>query len=158
MGAGTEASSAEPLFTISLIGPFSLETADGTRITVSSKRGQALLAMLATSAKGERARGWLESTLWCDRPADQAKSSLRKELSNLRKVVNGHGAELLNADSGLIWLDMDILNVEAERTQGDQEFLEGLDIPGEESFEDWLREQRAAVQQQEVAKSVAVAP
>lgn len=143
MGEGKEAPDAGPLFTLSLIGPLSLETAAGVRIGVSSKRGQALLALLATSAKGERARSWLESMLWCDRPSDQAKSSLRKELSNLRKVVNAHGAELLHADSALIWLDTDILEIEAERTCGDQEFLEGLDIPGEESFEDWLRKQRA---------------
>lgn len=142
MGEGDKGPAAA-LFTISLIGPFSLETADGVRIAVSSKRGQALLALLATSAKGERARGWLQSMLWCNRPADQAKSSLRKELSNLRKTVNAHGAQVLNADGALVWLDLDVVTIEGQRAPGDQEFLEGLDIAGEEAFEDWLREQRA---------------
>ena len=145
MGREKEAPGTGPLFKLSLIGPFSLETADGVRVGVSSKRGQALLALLATSAKGERARGWLESMLWCDRPAEQAKSSLRKELSNLRKVVNAYGAQLLNADNALVWLTMDALEIEAQPAHGDQEFLEGLDIPGEEVFEDWLRDQRMAV-------------
>ena len=130
---------------LTLAGPFGLETPDGHRIAVTSKRGQALLALLATSAKGERTRSWLESMLWCDRPVDQAKASLRKELSKLRKILNSDAASVLEADNNRVWLNLDRIQIVESSSTGpsNQDFLEGLDIAGEEAFEDWLRDRRA---------------
>ena len=132
-------------FRLTLLGPFGLSGDDGNRVAVTSKRGQALLAILATSPRGERSRSWLEATLWCAKPAEQAKASLRKELSNLKKAVNGSGPALLQADTSRVWVDTDQLWTDVFHTTRStgEEFLEGMDIPGEEAFEDWLREKRS---------------
>ncbi|WP_336985735.1 tetratricopeptide repeat protein [Altererythrobacter aquiaggeris] len=144
MGDGFRTAGKRPAVEMSLYGPFSLIDADGVRIPVTSRRGQALLAMLATSGKGERARNWLQQMLWCDRAPEQARPSLRRELSNLRKQVNAGSWELLFADSDRVWLDLDLVKIDLRLPgpRSGQDFLEGLDIPGEEAFEDWLREQR----------------
>jgi TolB-like protein len=132
-------------FTLQLRGPFRLHDPHGRRIDISSRKGQALIAMLATANGGERTRSWLQSQLWGSRGADQAQSSLRSELSSLRGLLKQDGPPLLNADHTRIWMDLSGIEVDARgpNVAGAGAFLEGLDIPGEDGFEDWLREQRA---------------
>jgi hypothetical protein len=50
-------SGVEPAYTLSLMGPFRLLRPDGTRIEVTSKRGVALIAMLASAHKHRAACG-----------------------------------------------------------------------------------------------------
>ena len=129
-----------------LIGPFRLTGSDGARIEVSSRKGRALIAMLAVAPDGERTRGWLQDRLWGSRPPVQAQASLRRELANLRFAVNRPGhPPLLSADYQRAWLDLPLLAVDALNGGGPGEFLEGIDLPGEDGFEDWLREQRQAL-------------
>ena len=132
-------------FTLQLRGPFRLSDAHGRRIEISSRKGQALIAMLATANGGERTRSWLQSQLWGSRGQDQAQSSLRSELSSLRAVLKQDGPPLIDADHARIWIDLSCIEVDAcgPNVAGAGAFLEGLDIPGEDGFEDWLREQRA---------------
>lgn len=147
MGREQEVSGGKPQYRLYLAGPFVLAAPDGSRIAISSKRGQALLALLATAPNGERTRRWLETTLWCDRADDQAKASLRKELSNLRKVLAAHDLPLLDADNHRLWLHADALWIDLVdgAPQPGEQFLEGLDLAGEENFEDWLRDQRSGL-------------
>lgn len=132
-------------FTLQLRGPFRLDDAQGRRIDISSRKGQALIAMLATANGGERTRSWLQNQLWGSRGQDQAQSSLRSELSSLRGLLKHDGPPLLNADHTRIWINLDSIDVDVRGPHivTTAEFLEGLDIPGEDGFEDWLREQRA---------------
>ena len=138
-------SQAAGFFTLQLRGPFRLHDAHGRRIDISSRKGQALIAMLATANGGERTRSWLQGQLWGSRGQDQAQSSLRSELSSLRSLLKQDGPPLLNADHARIWIDLSCIDVDARgpNVAVAGEFLEGLDIPGEDGFEDWLREQRA---------------
>jgi TolB-like protein len=153
-------SSGVASFTLQLRGPFRLHAADGRRVDISSRKGQALIAMLATANGSERTRSWLQSQLWGSRGQDQAQSSLRSELSSLRGLLKHDGPPLLNADHARIWMDLSRIEVDARgpNVAGAGEFLEGLDIPGEDGFEDWLREQRARneaeVQAEPVAQTV----
>lgn len=135
-----------------LLGPFRLLAAHGKRIEITSKRGCALLAMLAMSNHGERTRGWLQDRLWGSRERQQAQNSLRAELSALRRQLNGGAQPLLGFTGDRVTLDLEQVEIDARclDTKGSgafmtAEFLEGIDIPGEEGFEDWLREQRAAI-------------
>lgn len=133
-------------YRLRLVGPFRLAGPDGVRIEISSRKGRALIAMLAMAPDGERTRGWLQDRLWGSRPPVQAQASLRRELANLRLVLNGEGAvPLLGADYQRAWIDLDRLEVDALNGGGPGEFLEGIDLPGEDGFEDWLREQRQAL-------------
>ena len=76
------------VFTLNLLEAFRLTSPEGARIDIVSKKGMALLAMLAMAGDGERTRAWLQDRLWGTRERAQAQSSLRRELSNLRKCLN----------------------------------------------------------------------
>jgi tetratricopeptide (TPR) repeat protein len=143
-------------FSLSLLGPFRFIGPGGMEFALSSKKGIALIAMLATSANGERTRGWLQEKLWGSREEPQARASLRRELSNLRKIVKAQGGSLLSSDGGRVRLRLDVIDVDVVRLPGggwsrrpdasiDAEFLEGIDIRGEESFEEWLGAIRSAL-------------
>lgn len=159
---------APPVFTLKLMGPFRLVGPEGRRIEITSRKGMALIAMLATADDGERARGWLQDRLWGSRGAEQASGSLRRELVELRKQLRGGPQPLLASDRQRIWLDLDQVRVDARSDvtprlggtgQASREFLEGFDIPGEDAFEDWLREQRIALQRSvEAARAKPAAP
>jgi len=81
--------------TLNLIGAFRLAAPDGRRIEIVSKKGTALIATLAMAKDGERTRAWLYDKLWGSRSELQARSSLRRELSNLRKLLNTPDLQLL---------------------------------------------------------------
>ena len=75
-------------FSLSLLGSFRLVGPDGERIDIVSRKGMAMVAMLATADGGERTRGWLQEKLWGQRDRPQAQGSLRRELSHLREHLN----------------------------------------------------------------------
>jgi len=137
---------------LELMGPLRLFGPDGVRIDINSRKGSALLALLATAPSGERSRSWLEERLWGSRASHQAKGSLRRELANLRVVLRTNCGVPIAADRDRIALDLSMFSIDVRDWEtSDQpasalspaQFLEGLDIPGEEGFEEWLRDQRA---------------
>lgn len=143
------------LYRLQLLGPFALYAPDGARIHIPSRKGMALLAMLALSRNGQRSRSWLQDRLWGTRDREQASASLRREVHNLRAqfscppdaVPLGGDAHSISVDLGR--LESDIRRLDDDLTAGRPcpamgygELLEGLDLEGEEGFEDWLREQR----------------
>lgn len=140
--------SAVKQFTMGLLGPFRLLKPGGERIEIPSKKGVAVVAMLAMARDGERSRGWLQDKLWGQRQHAEARGSLRRELSNLRKLLNQDGVALLICEHDRVQLNLELINIDARHSADHPlagEFLEGLDIPGENGFEDWLRDQRAAL-------------
>lgn len=107
-----------------------------------------LLALIANSDRGERSRVWLQQVLWGSRPQKQAQSSLRRELANLRKTLEGAGLDLLQIDLRSVRLNYDCISVDIHdrdyaRTSS-AVFLEGIDLAGEDEFEEWLRDARSA--------------
>jgi TolB-like protein len=143
------------IYRLHLLGPFALYAPDGARIHVPSRKGMALLAMLALSRNGQRSRSWLQDRLWGTRDREQASASLRREVHNLRAhfscppvgVPVGGDAHSVRLDLGRV--ESDIRRLDDDLTAGRPcpamgygELLEGLDLEGEEGFEDWLREQR----------------
>jgi TolB-like protein len=135
-------------FTLGLFGPFRLLAPGGERIEIPSKKGVAVIAMLAMARDGERTRSWLQDKLWGKRQHVEARGSLRRELSNLRKLLNRDDAQLLICEHDRVQLRLDLIAVDARHAPDHPlagEFLEGLDIAGEDGFEEWLREQRAAL-------------
>lgn len=140
-------------FRINLLGPVTMYDPDGDRIALTSRKAMAMVGLLASAPGGERTRVWLRDKLWGSRAQPQAQTSLRRELANLRSLLGGTapGSELIRANADRIWLDLDQVEVDVSQPRAERasmlperEFLEGLDIPGEEGFEDWLREQRAS--------------
>ncbi len=143
-----------------LLGPPRLETATGTRLDVSSKKAMALLAVLATADRFERSRVWLQQVLWGSRAQKQAQSSLRRELSNLRSLLNRHGLDLLSTNQRTVVLAGDRMEIdflEAAEHENQKQFCEGMDLANEDGFEDWLRDMRSRLEDrsESVAKSAA---
>lgn len=142
-------------YRLTLIGPFGLFGPDGRRIEISSQKGMALIALIAMATGGVRSRRKLEAMLWEHRAPKQAQDSLRRELSNLRKLLARNGAaDLLVSETKRVALAIDRIEVDVFSlgltTPGSSmgrvgEFLEGLDLPGSDAFEDWLRDERDRV-------------
>ncbi len=132
---------AHPRLRIGLHGPFRMLDAAGNRIELPSRKGMALIAMLALVPRHEHTRDWLRRMLWGRVDEEQAQASLRKELSRLRQRLESVAPDLVQARGRRVWLDAaayDLMPAEPG-----QMLLEGLDIPGAEPFADWIAQQRA---------------
>ena len=118
--------------------------------TPRGRKACAIIAMLALSPDGKRARTWLQDKLWSTRAPEQGAGSLRQSLHELRAALGGDknvvAADKFNVTLDLARLIMDLADEPALAAWPDAELLEGLDIADDE-FESWLREQRAAFQQ-----------
>lgn len=125
---------------VSLCGPFHIRHGEAGDITPRGEKARAMLALLATSPSGSRARIWLQDRLWSDRGREQGAANLRQTLSEIRKCL-APAPGLLRADRKIIGLDPALFDIRDEA--GDGEFLEGADVRDEE-FESWLAVERAA--------------
>ena len=72
-----------------LLGPIQLSIDDGRPLTLPVRKEEALLAYLATEHGHAHSRDSLVGLLWPDAPPDKARLSLRVNLSNLKKRLNG---------------------------------------------------------------------
>lgn len=126
---------------IGVHGPFRMFDASGARIELPSRKGVALIAMLALVARQEHNRDWLRQMLWGSRDEEQAQASLRKELHRLRQRLDVAAPGLLKVQGRRVWLDpavYTLLPIEPGQT-----LLEGLAIAGADEFAAWLETQRA---------------
>ncbi|MDU8913845.1 hypothetical protein [Aestuariicoccus sp. MJ-SS9] len=135
---------------LSLRGAFSVRDASGHAIEGFSRRGQALLAYLSLQPDMRAERARIAELLWSDRSEEQARASLRQELSVLRRNLPDG---VLQANRQHVWINTSTATTEV---QGSGAFLEGFDL-NSESFEEWLRETRQALAAQGEVPSLAVA-
>lgn len=133
---------------LTLRGPFAAKV-DGRALEHLSRRAQALLAYLSQQPDMRAERSLLADLLWSDRSEDQARASLRQELSVLRRALP---ADLLQANRQHVWLDAARVHVEGT---GGEAFLLGFDLPSE-GFEDWLRMRRADEREAPAAKDTQI--
>lgn len=138
-----------PRYKLRLLGAFQLTAPSGQRVDLTSKKGIALLGLLASANSGERWRGWLQDKLWGSRELRQAQASLRRELHTLRSLTAEDKVPLVDASSRTVRLNLQFVDVDIRDAEllsrNSEEFLEGIDIAGEESFEDWLRDMRGSI-------------
>lgn len=118
-----------------LQGPFRITGPDAPKSL--SRRGQAMLAFLSRQPGLRAERGRLADLLWSDRPEEQARASLRQELSVMRREFS---AGVLMADRQYVWLDDRLIGCDQD---GEGVFLDGFDLASE-GFEEWLRTMRSA--------------
>lgn len=127
-----------------LLGPFALYDSDGVDRRPKLKKSRAILAFLAATPGHRHSRSWLQSLLWSDRQHEQALSSLRTALNDIRKHLGPYG-NALKTDHEEVALEPAMFRVDLADIDGDRPhlgFLEGFDIAHAEKFEDWLRERR----------------
>jgi TolB-like protein len=148
---------------ISLFGGFEARLGSGEALLLKGRKTQALVAYLALAHGEQRTRDELVALLWSDRGEQQARSSLRQSLSELRKalgeaddapLIAGRVAVALDADA----VDLDVAEFErliadgtptaldraAELYRGD--LLDGIGVH-DPAFQDWLRDERGRLQE-----------
>lgn len=145
-------------FRLGLYGVFRLERS-GRDVAVSSRKARALLALLALSPRGERSRAWLQDTLWSRSDRAEAQGSLRRELFSLRQALGDATDDLIDSGRETIRLRLDNCAVDVLEgvAPGAAALLEGLDLPGTEGFEEWLRLERQVDRTEYVSLSPAMA-
>lgn len=127
---------SEPVLRIQFFGPFAATAADGTDVTPKSRKGQGVLALLASSNDMRRSRRILEQTLWSDRSPQQAGGSLRQTLTELRKALAPCG-DILGSDRTAVWLDQPVIETDLGTGATDNEpFLEDLNVR-DPAFVEW---------------------
>ena len=146
------------LTTIRLLGGFEARVGDAPPATFPTKKARALLAYLALHPGMAHSRDEIADLLWGDRGDEQARGSLRRTLSDLRKVLPLSETGWLVSDGDAVMLDaegirVDVADFERLAAEGSTaameqaaalysgELLAGFGL-NEQSFEAWLRAER----------------
>jgi DNA-binding SARP family transcriptional activator len=103
---------AEPL-PIQLLGAFTVLLNDQPVHAFRSAKARALLAFLATQPEREHPRSALATLFWGDLPESAARTNLRIELSNLKKLLGAHPALLITRNT--VRIDSRLAVVDAVR-------------------------------------------
>lgn len=148
------------LLSLSLLGDFQMRGSNGTRINLSAKKSQALLAFIAIKPAQLASRDKMAGLLWSSTAPEQARQSLRQTLSTLRKELAQistdekillEEGDFLGLDSTLV--QTDVVEFEALVANGTEEalakaielytgdFLDGFHID-EERFDQWVIAER----------------
>jgi DNA-binding SARP family transcriptional activator len=110
---------------IKLLGGFCLTYGDRPVTGITSGRSQALLAYLVLHCQTPQSRSRIASDLWLESTDVQARTNLRKELSNLRHALP-HADEFLWVEAKMLqWLpngnfSLDVAEFEAEVRTAEQ--------------------------------------
>jgi len=153
------------------IGRFQLEASDGTELTPRTRKARALLAFLALSGNpASRAR--LADLLWSDRAEEQAKSSLRQAIFELRHLGEKQaslvslGRDEITLNAKLLATDLARIKEAAEADGMEQlEALLAASDPGlltdldglDAEFDAWLQIERAHEPARTLAAALAAA-
>ena len=98
--------------TLDLFGGFDLRLAAGPRLSLSSKKAQALLVYLALSPERSLSRDKIATLLWSDRGDEQARASLRQTLSVLRRAFPDSESRIVRSSTGGLSVDPGLLKVD----------------------------------------------
>lgn len=140
---------------LQLLGGFRLMGATSEELRLSSRKGKALLAVVALASGQSATRARLRALLWSDRGEEQASASLRQLLMALRKELAPLGRDILRIQDDTVGLDrgtleIDTYNVVSAFSAGDAAqfvawygglLLDGFDL-GDQAFEEWLGTER----------------
>jgi DNA-binding SARP family transcriptional activator/Tfp pilus assembly protein PilF len=88
-------------YAVSVLGDTRVDAADRGDVTPKSRKGRALVAMLALAKHNSTTRERVANLLWPDVPEDKARSSLRQTLGEVRdsfQNANGDSAVIVSRD------------------------------------------------------------
>ncbi len=147
-----------------LLGQFECLLPSGTRISLSMRKAEVLLAYLALTPGLRHPRERLINLLWSDRGEEQARNSLRQCLSAIKKSLGEVADLVLLVDRTTVSLipeliDIDVHEFERLAAEGDYEslttaadlyqgeFLEGISIR-DAACQEWLDSERSRFKRQ----------
>lgn len=107
----------------------------GDEFEIKGSKHKALFALLATAPMGQRTRAYLQDVLWGRACYDTGRQSLRRALSDIKRIMGDQYAEFINVTNTDISLNLS--KVDFIGQPGGAEFLEGMDLK-EERFNEWL--------------------
>ena len=144
---------------LELLGDFRLRLENGSLVTISAKKSQAMLAYLAVKPAQLVSRDKMASLLWSSTASEQARQSLRQTLSTLRKELAAispqkiliEEGDFLSLDPNAVYVDVaefeslvavgtpEALDPATQLYAGD--FLDGFELD-EEKFDQWVLAER----------------
>ncbi len=127
---------------LSLYGDFDCRWSDGRRITITGAKHRALIGMLAVATNGVHSRRWIQEHLWDRSGAELGRQSLRRSLSDLRKVLGAGFETIIEANN--LELRLLLENITLTSQPKDGIFLTGLKID-EPKYVSWLKDRRSAL-------------
>ena len=139
-----------------LLGTFDARLGTGVPVVFATKKERALLAYLAFRPGWPHSRDALSGLLWATRGDEQARGSLRRTLSDLRKALGNPAGLTSDGDTVALapdGIEVDVVAFERCAESGEAAALEqaaalyqGELLAGfglrEDAFEDWLRTER----------------
>ena len=124
---------------LQLYGGFFCRWSDGEPVDLRGMKHRALIAILATAANGTHTRSWIQETLWMLSGEELGRASLRRALSDIRKLFGADFDLLFSTSNADVTLNLD--HVELTGDPSDGPFLDGISIP-EPGFRTWLEQKR----------------
>lgn len=124
---------------LKLFGSFFCKWSDGREISIPGAKHRALLAILATAANGTHSRAWLQEHLWALSGEEHGRASLRRALSDLRRIFDDRFDLVFDVSNIDICLRPAYVQVIGNAANGI--FLDGLTIR-EPQFQEWLTQKR----------------
>lgn len=104
------------MLTLHAFGKFSLLDHEGLDFSPVSQKARGLIVLVAAAPDLSRSRTWLQEKLWSDRSKDQASSSLRSCLTEIRKSLGPH-VNLLRANRSGVCFDRAQFRVDYTRSK-----------------------------------------
>ncbi|HUL03429.1 MAG TPA: AAA family ATPase, partial [Gemmatimonadales bacterium] len=136
-----------PQLQLTTLGAPVLLTATGEQVRFRTRKHFALLIRLAVEGGRRFTRDHLVDLLWPDAPPPRANHSLAQALSVLKAKV---GRDAVLVQKATVALAADAVAADLARLDGPDSvvdirgpFLDGFDVPGAASFEQWKDEWRA---------------
>lgn len=143
---------------LNLLGGVRVSRADGTEVSITTKKGQALIAYMALHGPRQHPREELAALLWGDRFDQQARHSLRQCILELRKILADEDASILSSSGEFLTLSSEAISVDALELQNlalegspasleravklyAGELLAGLRIQSD-TFDEWISVER----------------
>lgn len=125
---------------LTLYGGFSCAWSDGGAVEVRGNKHRALLTILALAKNGSQSRAWLQETLWHFSGEEHGRASLRRALSDLKKIFGAEFDSLFDNSSADVKLCLDRVRILGSPSDGP--LLDGITLP-EPKFQQWLEDTRA---------------
>lgn len=154
--------SERDLIFLRLLGGFSVRVGSNDEVAIASKKARGLLTYLALAHGKSASREQIAAMFWPDSGDNEARQSLRQALSALRKALGAGAGDWLRTDGGQIVLSSERIEVDVDRileglaSDEDEQALIGSQratgplLPdhtfGSAEIDDWLRDERARVQ------------
>ena len=155
------------MINIRLFGGFRALLDDGQPLRALGRKSECLICLLALSDGSEVTREKAAGIIWSDRAEDQARASLRQELSQLRRIL---GKDAVIASKRSIRLEprqvsVDVLKFREQAVIDTTETLEaaatlytGLLMAGHdpksEGFEDWIETERRSLENEALGATI----